>query len=307
MYYNYMEILLWCENRELCDCFVQNPELRIMTIQRSSIINPVFPIPGRPDHFYGGIHELARRRMLGNGINPSYLSNACRRDDFLLVAIERRDDLEIPIEDSFSTCKVLGVLAGKIHNLRCMEIDIIGSRTNHLGVGSTLMYHALNTGRNCGISVAMLKALPNAMSFYIKNNFTYLGTADLPVFVMDLLVDFNIQPRANMQRQNSAIIDPVVELKVEEIEQQHVFDETNAMEKGHYMNRDIPLDDYIQNISELGDGNSWMKMIESRVRCKGGHGYYVPSDHSAPYIPGRSDKAKGEKKWKKAKGIGGIV
>ena len=162
-----MEFFYWCSH-PLCPCFDQYPEFQNMSVvPRELIVRNTYPIPGRGQHIYGGIYQLARHKMLGVGINPDYILNACLNDNILLVAVE-------PVTTTITKTKILGFVSLNIHNSRCIEINVIASRNNHGGVGTTLMFHALRIARSCGFSVCFLKALVPAMEFLAKQGFTVI-------------------------------------------------------------------------------------------------------------------------------------
>ena len=283
-----MEFFYWCSH-PLCPCFNQYPEFNDMSVvPRELIVRNTYPIPGRGQHIYGGIYQLARHNMLGVGINPEYILNACLNDNILLVAVE-------PVTTTITQTKILGFVSLNIHNARCIEINVIASRNNHGGVGSTLMFHALKIARSCGFSVCFLKALVPAMEFYIKSNFTYLGTKEGPVFAMDLTKDLSLRPRAHMQRQNSIEQGPVDNRTLEEVEATLVNPE-NAMEKGYYFPRNIPLDKYIHDIGKLKSGAPWKWLHDTRVRERG---LFIPTDVNVEYVKhswGKEAKVKSARK-----------
>ena len=271
-----MEFLYWCNPNQgpLCECFNGYSDFRDMSVvPRDLLVRHTYPIPGRGQHIYGGIYQLARHKMLGVGINPDYILDACLNDDMLLIAVE-------PITSNITKTKILGFVSLKIHNSRCIEINVIASRNNHGGVGTTLMYHILKAARHCGFSVCFLKALVPAMEFYMKSNFTYLGTKEGPVFAMDLTTDLSIRRRPHMQRQNSLEQSAEDTRPLEEVEATLV-NPTNAMEKGYYFPRNIPLRDYITEIGKLKAGAPWKWLHDTRVRE---NGLFVPTDVNVEYV-----------------------
>lgn len=268
-----MEFFYWC-NHPLCPCFDQYPEFKNMSVvPRELIVRNTYPIPDQGQHIYGGIYQLARHKMLGVGINPDYILNACLNDHILLVAVE-------PVRTTITKTKILGFVSLNIHNSRCIEINVIASRNNHGGVGTTLMFHALQIARSCGFSVCFLKALVPAMEFYIKSGFTYLGTKDGPVFAMDLTKDLAFRPRPHMQRQNSIEQGPEDNRSLEEVELTMVNPE-NAMEKGYYFPRNIPLQRYITDIGKLKRGGHWKWLHDTRVKERG---LFIPTDVNVEYV-----------------------
>jgi hypothetical protein len=275
-----MEFLYWCNPSQpnhspICECFYKYADFRDMSVvPRDLLVRHTYPIPGRGQHIYGGIYQLARYKMLGVGINPDYILNAALNDDILLVAVE-------PITTTITKTKILGFVSLNIHNERCIEINVIASRNNHGGVGTTLMYHVLKAARQCGFNVCILKALVPAMEFYMKSNFTYLGTKDGPVFAMDLGTDLTVRPRAHMQRQNSIEQSPEDNRPLEEVEAQLV-DPVNAMEKGYYFPRNIPLREYVDDIGKLKRGAPWKWLQDTRVHVKGG--LFIPTDVNVEYV-----------------------
>jgi hypothetical protein len=56
-------------------------------VPREIIVRGTHPT-GHGAHLYGGIYQLARHNMLGVGINPDYILDACMHDDILIVAVE---------------------------------------------------------------------------------------------------------------------------------------------------------------------------------------------------------------------------
>jgi hypothetical protein len=226
--------------------------------------------------------------MLGVGINPDYILNACLNDDILLVAVE-------PVTTTITKTKILGFVSLNIHNSRCIEINVIASRNNHGGVGTTLMFHALQIARSCGFNICFLKALVPAMEFYIKSGFTYLGTKEGPVFAMDLTKDLSLRPRPHMQRQNSIEQGPEDNRTVEEVEATLV-NPVNAMEKGYYFPRNIPLQQYIIDIGKLKRGSHWKWLHDTRVRERG---LFIPTDVNVEYVKhswGKEAKVKSARK-----------
>ena len=282
-----MEFLYWCSH-PLCPCFDNYPDYRNMTVvPRETIVRGTHPT-GQGRHLYGGIYQLARHNMLGVGINPEYILNACMNDDILIVAVE-------PITSTITQTKILGFVSLNIHNSRCIEINVIASRNNHGGVGTTLMYHILRLARSCGFSVCFLKALVPAMEFYIKSNFTYLGTKEGPVFAMDLTTDLSIRARPHMQRQNSLEESAVDNRSIEEVESTIVNPE-NAMEKGYFFPRDIPLEEYIHDIGKLQRGKRWKWLHDRRVKERG---LFIPTDVDVKYVKhswGKEKKVKSARK-----------
>ena len=283
-----MEFFYWCSH-PLCPCFDQYPEFQNMSVvPRELIVRNTYPIPGRGQHIYGGIYQLARHKMLGVGINPDYILNACLNDNILLVAVE-------PVSTTITKTKILGFVSLNIHNSRCIEINVIASRNNHGGVGTTLMFHALRIARSCGFSVCFLKALVPAMEFYIKSGYTYLGTKDGPVFAIDLNKDLALRPRPHMQRQNSIEQGPEDNRTVEELEATMVNPE-NAMEKGYYFPRNIPLQQYIIDIGKLKRGAQWKWLHDTRVKERG---LFIPTDVNVEYVKhswGKEAKVKSARK-----------
>jgi hypothetical protein len=283
-----MEFFYWCSH-PLCPCFDQYPEFQNMSVvPRELIVRNTYPIPGRGQHIYGGIYQLARHKMLGVGINPNYILNACLNDNILLVAVE-------PVSTTITKTKILGFVSLNIHNSRCIEINVIASRNNHGGVGTTLMFHALRIARSCGFSVCFLKALVPAMEFYIKSGYTYLGTKDGPVFAIDLNKDLALRPRPHMQRQNSIEQGPEDNRTVEELEATMVNPE-NAMEKGYYFPRNIPLQQYIIDIGKLKRGAQWKWLHDTRVKERG---LFIPTDVNVEYVKhswGKEAKVKSARK-----------
>jgi len=282
-----MEFLYWCSH-SLCPCFDDYPEYRNMSVvPRETIVRGTHPT-GQGRHLYGGIYQLARHNMLGVGINPEYILHACMNDDILIVAVE-------PITSTITQTKILGFVSLNIHNNRCIEINVIASRNNHGGVGTTLMYHILKIARTCGFSVCFLKALVPAMEFYIKSNFTYLGTKEGPVFAMDLTTDLSLRARPHMQRQNSLEESAPDNRRLEEVEATIVNPE-NAMEKGYFFPRDIPLDEYIDDISKLRRGKPWKWLQDRRVKERG---LFIPTDVDVKYVKhswGKEKKVKSVRK-----------
>lgn len=284
-----MEFLYWCSH-PLCPCFDTYPNYRNMSIiPRETLIRGTHPT-GEGKHLYGGIYQLARYNMLGVGINPNYILDACTHDDILIVAVE-------PITTTITETKILGFVSLNIHNPRCIEINVIASRNNHGGVGTTLMYHILHIARKCKFNVCFLKALIPAMEFYVKSNFTYLGTKEAPVFAMDLTTDLTLKARAHIQRQDSLILDEPDTRKLEELEAT-IINPENAMEKGYYFPRNIPLDKYIRDIGHLKPGKPWKWLHDTRVKEVG---LFIPTDVDVKYVKHSWAKEKKVKKLKSAR------
>jgi hypothetical protein len=133
------------------------------------------------------------------------------------------------------------------------------------------------------------------MEFYMKSNFTYLGTKDGPVFAMDLTKDLSFRPRAHMQRQNSIEQGPEDNRTVEEVELTMVNPE-NAMEKGYYFPRNIPLQRYITDIGKLKRGGHWKWLHDTRVKERG---LFIPTDVNVEYVKhswGKEAKIKSARK-----------
>ena len=268
-----MEFLYWC-NHEFCPCFDNYTGYIKMENSRNDYIEGIHY---NEPNIYGGIVTLSILGMLGYGIQPRYVRDSCKHDDILIIAVERGPTIE--------TTKILGFITAIIQNKRCIEINIIGSRSGHSGIGSTLMYHLLEVSRNCGFSVCILKSLVHAMTFYLKSGFTYLGTsrsilgdAD-PIFAINLN-DSSIIARPHLQRQNST--EPIIldNRSLEEIEQS-IY---------HTIPRNIPLDRYIDQIGSLKPGEPW-DFLYNRIETplgfvsNGGHSVH---DRSRGRSRGRS-------------------
>jgi len=195
-------------------------------------------------HIYGGIYNLSTQGMIGYGINPDYLRASCKHDDILIIAVERGKSIQ--------TTKILGCLTAIIHNSRCIEINNIGTRSHHGGIGTNLMHHLLEASRHCGFSVCILKSLVSAMIFYFKSGFVYLGTSKSilgeaePVFAINL--NQTIPERPHLQRQNSTELVTLDSRSLQEIEEEL---------EPFPIPRNIPLERYIRDIGRLDEGEPW--------------------------------------------------
>jgi hypothetical protein len=214
-----------------------------MDTPRVEYIDGAHMYPDRK-HIYGGIYKLSMHGMIGYGINPDYLRASCKHDDILIIVVERGKSIQ--------TTKILGCLTAIIHNSRCIEINNIGTRSHHGGIGTNLMHHLLEVSRHCGFSVCVLKSLVSAMIFYFKSGFVYLGTSKSilgeaePVFAINL--NQTIPERPHLQRQNSTELVTLDTRSLQEIEKEL---------EPFPIPRNIPLERYIRDIGRLDEGEPW--------------------------------------------------
>ena len=281
-----MEYLFWCDRSDMCACFDENKGFRNMSfIPREVITDYANRIPGRPDRYYGGIAVLSYKNMLGFGVNPEYFVRACLSSNILIVAVE-------PVQTTITQTKIMGVVSINIHNSKTMEIDVIGTRSHHTAIGTHLLDIVFDAARKCEFNICFLKSVPNAMRFYLKSNFTYLGTTKHdPVFVMDLNADVNLQLKPRLQRQNSGNQILMERVKVADVENEMVTDEDKA--EGFGIKRNIDMKKFIETWKTLKTYQPWEWLHEHRQLSTFGVGYYVKSKHhiSAKFSYGKSPKA----------------
>ena len=286
-----MEFLFWCQKSDMCSCFDNNPNftnMSFLTESRITMVDGEFPIPGRPDRWYGGIYVLSWHRMLAIGVNPDYLEKACKRNNVLIVAIEKNvGNNKIDIYNR----KILGIVTLKLHSNKVMEIDVIGVRTHHVNVGTTLLKLVCDAAKECEYNICFLKSVSNAMRFYLKSGFTYLGTTKTdPLFVLDLTTyeDFHTRPR--LQRQNTGNNYMIDHFTVEEVETQFIQQEDDlARQRG--IRRYIKLNELIEEWNHLKTGRRWEWLHANKIRTRSGQGYYVPYlKLTSPFVEGKSPK-----------------
>ena len=281
-----MEYLFWCNSSDMCACFDENKAFRNMSfIPREVILYDAHRIPGRADRYYGGVAVLTYKKMLGFGVNPLYFTRSCLSSNILIVAIE-------PVRTTITETKIMGVVSINIHNSKTMEIDVIGTRSHHTAIGTHLLDLVFDAARKCEFNICFLKSVPNAMRFYLKSNFTYLGTTKYdPLFVIDLNADVNLQLKPTLQRQNSGNEIIMDRVKVSDVENEMVTDEDKAA--GFGIKRNIDLKQFIEIWKKLKTYQPWEWLQTHRQLSTFGVGYYVKSKHniSAKFSYGKSPKA----------------
>jgi hypothetical protein len=270
----------------MCSCFDENKAFRNMSfIPREVIIDYANRIPGRPDRYYGGIAVLSYKKMLGFGVNPLYFVRACLDSNILIVAIESGGK-------KITQTKIMGVVAVNIHNSNTMEIDVIGTRSHHTSVGTHLLDVLFDAARDCEFNICFLKSVPNAMRFYLKSNFTYLGTTKYdPIFVIDLNADVNLQLKPTLHRQNSGNEILMERVKVVDVENEMITDEDKAT--GFGIRRNLDLKKIIETWKKLKTNQPWEWLHSHRQLSTFGVGYYAKSKHhiTERFSYGKSPKA----------------
>jgi N-acetylglutamate synthase-like GNAT family acetyltransferase len=270
-----MDFLFWCSDTELCPAFnEQDGYVNMNQYSRDIVIKGNHPIPGEPMHVYGGIYTLSTLGIFGSTISRNYLVKACNKNHIFIVAIKSISPrLYETITDetihAIQHTPIVGCITAKIHNERCIEIDTISSRNNHVGVGTNLMFKLLDVAKECLLNVCLLRSLVSSMGFYMKLGFTYLGTDKkrTPVFAIDL-TNLEIQPpRLYLKRKSSTIPVPIDERPLEEVEGELL--EMNY----ELVSRNIPIDHYIEEIGQLKIDESW-KFLENGMKMK--NGFFIP-------------------------------
>jgi hypothetical protein len=284
-----MDFLFWCKDPHLCTCFDENKNFKNMSYTtRLPIVDGEYPIPGRAERWYGGIHILSWHRMLAVGINPDYLEKSCKRNTILIVAIENTGNND---EDIYNK-KILGIVTLKLHSDKVMEIDVIGVRTHHANIGTILLKLVCDSAKKCEYNICFLKSVPSAMRFYLKSGFTYLGTTKLdPIFALDLTTynDFNTRPR--LQRQNTGNNYFYDRYTVQEVESQFIEQE-DELARNRGIKRYIKLNEIVNDWNTLKTGQRCEWMYERRVPTRSRQGYYIPHIKlTSPFVEGKSPKA----------------
>jgi len=284
-----MDFLFWCKDSNMCSCFDSNRNFRNMSFtKRDTIVDGESPIPGRAERWYGGIHILSWHRMLAVGVNPDYLEKSCKRNNVLIVAIEK--DGTNP-EDIYNK-KILGIVTLKLHSDKVMEIDVIGVRTHHVNIGTILLKLVCDAAKECEYNICFLKSVPNAMRFYLKSGFTYVGTTRTdPIFALDLTTynDFNTKPR--LQRQNTGNNYFYDQFTVQEVETQFI-ETDDSLAKGKGIKRYIKLNEMVDEWNELKTGQRCGWLYDKRVPTRSRQGYYIPiMKRTSPFVEGKSPKA----------------
>jgi hypothetical protein len=258
-----------------------------MDTPRVEYIDGAHMYPDRK-HIYGGIYNLSMHGMIGYGINPDYLRASCKHDDILIIAVERGKSIQ--------TTKIVGCLTAIIHNSRCIEINNIGTRSHHGGIGTNLMHHLLEVSRHCGFSVCILKSLVPAMIFYFKSGFVYLGTSKSilgeaePVFAINL--NQSIPQRPHLQRQNSTELVSLDARSLQEIEKEL---------EPFPIPRNIPLERYIRDIGRLEQGEPWeflykvfhtkLGLVSNKDGVASPHGQHSLRGHHGEHAANRSHRS----------------
>ena len=281
-----MEYLFWCNKSDMCACFDTNPQFRNMSfIDREVILYDAHRIPGRPNRFFGGVAVLSYKNMLGFGVSPEYFVRSCLLSNILIVAVE-------PVQTTITKTKIMGVVSINIHNSKTFEIDVIGTRSHHTAIGTHLLNLIFDAARKCEFNICFLKSVPNAMRFYLKSNFTYLGTTKTdPVFAIDLSTDINLQLKPTLQRQNSGNDMTMDRVRVVEVENEMITDEDKA--SGFGIKRNIDLNKMIELWGKLKFNQPWEWLQQNRQLSTFGSGFYVKSKHniSEKFSYGKSPKA----------------
>lgn len=132
--------------------------------------------PGVRNHYYGGIVKACLNHSIAAGLHVPYIARAAHTCDLLVVAIEKREDTSIPYDpEEFKRRRIAGFTCINLIRKNIFEIDVIGTRTNHIGVGGALIKALCAHGKNVGLKYCWLNSVPNAVSFYLKMGFIYLG------------------------------------------------------------------------------------------------------------------------------------
>jgi hypothetical protein len=131
------------------------------------------------NHYYGGIVPLCLNYSIAAGLEVRFVEPECRKSDLLVVAIEAREDKSLPYDpENFKNRRIAVFSCINLIRNNMIEIKVIGARTNYKKGGGSLVKTLCSHGKQHmkGKFYCWLNALPNAVKFYLKVGFTYIGS-----------------------------------------------------------------------------------------------------------------------------------
>jgi hypothetical protein len=128
------------------------------------------------NHYYGGIIPMCLNYSIAVGLQAPYIARTAHTCDLLVVAVEKRENIVEPYnQEELKHKRIAGFVCINLIRKNIFEIDVIGARTNHMGVGGSLVKILCEHGKNVGLKYCWLNSVPNAVTFYLKLGFIYMG------------------------------------------------------------------------------------------------------------------------------------